>query len=120
MPANNQEEQAKSLLDLMDRLRCMFDSDEVDIDKVKTLMVSYRSNPAEWIKYAHCDSQRYTRNLVDIGNGKYNLMIVCWPHSTSSSIHNHSDAHCVMKVWPTFILLVLTFVFNLDAGRLAL
>lgn len=41
---------------------------------------------------------RYTRNLVDAGNGKFNLMILCWGEGQGSSIHDHADAHCFMKM----------------------
>jgi len=41
---------------------------------------------------------RYTRNLVDAGNGKFNLMILCWNEAQSSAIHDHGDAHCFLKV----------------------
>ena len=41
---------------------------------------------------------RYTRNLVDEGNGKFNLMILCWNESQGSSIHSHANAHCFLKV----------------------
>lgn len=55
---------------------------------------------------------RYTRNLVDAGNGKFNLMVLCWNTSQGSAIHDHANAHCFMKVldgnsqeelfeWPT-------------------
>lgn len=55
---------------------------------------------------------RYTRNLVDAGNGKFNLMILCWGEGHGSAIHDHADAHCFMKMlkgelseiryaWPT-------------------
>ena len=40
---------------------------------------------------------RYTRNLIDEGNGKYNLMLLCWAESQGSSIHDHSNSHCFMK-----------------------
>ncbi|KAL1474977.1 hypothetical protein MTO96_003594, partial [Rhipicephalus appendiculatus] len=40
----------------------------------------------------------YTRNLVDEGNGKFNLMILCWSEGQGSSIHDHADSHCFMKV----------------------
>lgn len=106
----------KSFQSLIDTLRCMFNSDQVDIDQVQSLMRSYESDPSEWIKYTYCNPHRldrslcnvcqriniflnrYTRNLIDIGNGKYNLMILCWPPGSVSSIHDHSDAHCVMRV----------------------
>ena len=44
-----------------------------------------------------CDF-RYTRNLVDVGNGKFNLMALCWGEGHGSSIHDHADAHCFVKV----------------------
>lgn len=41
---------------------------------------------------------RYTRNLVDEGNGKFNLMILCWGEGHGSAVHDHADAHCFMKI----------------------
>lgn len=41
---------------------------------------------------------RYTRNLVDAGNDRFNLMILCWNEGQSSAIHDHADSHCFMKV----------------------
>ena len=41
---------------------------------------------------------RYTRNLVDEGNGRYNLIVLCWDTSQGSSIHSHANSHCFMKV----------------------
>lgn len=41
---------------------------------------------------------RYTRNLVDEGNGKFNLIILCWGEGHGSAIHDHANSHCVMKV----------------------
>lgn len=41
---------------------------------------------------------RYTRNLVDAGNGKFNLMILCWGEAHASAIHDHADSHCFMKM----------------------
>ncbi|GFY56778.1 cysteine dioxygenase type 1 [Trichonephila inaurata madagascariensis] len=40
----------------------------------------------------------YTRNLVDEGNGRYNLMLLAWAEGQGSSIHDHADSHCFMKV----------------------
>lgn len=42
--------------------------------------------------------KRYTRNLVDAGNGRFNLMILCWNEGQSSAVHDHADSHCFMKV----------------------
>lgn len=58
--------------------------------------------------------RRYTRNLVDAGNGKFNLMIVCWGEGHGSAIHDHAGTHCFMKMlqgelreirydWPTVV-----------------
>lgn len=41
---------------------------------------------------------RYTRNLVDDGNGKFNLLILCWGEGHGSPIHDHADSHCFMKI----------------------
>ncbi len=41
---------------------------------------------------------RYTRNLVDEGNGKFNLMLLCWGEGHSSAVHDHADSHCFMKM----------------------
>ena len=41
---------------------------------------------------------RYTRNLIDAGNGKFNLMCLCWGEGHGSSIHDHADSHCFVKI----------------------
>ncbi|KAG9327506.1 hypothetical protein KVV02_000455 [Mortierella alpina] len=74
------------------------DCEGVDVDRVQKLMSNYTSNQADWAKYALFDKGRYTRNLVDDGNGKFNLMILAWPETIGSAIHDHSGSHCLMKV----------------------
>lgn len=44
---------------------------------------------------------RYTRNLVERGNGRYNLIVLCWDSGQGSSIHDHAGSHCFMKVLNT-------------------
>ncbi|XP_058059455.1 cysteine dioxygenase type 1 [Anopheles bellator] len=88
----------ETLADLTDELRKTFESDHVNVHYVNHLMLSYESNPAEWRKFAKFDRYRYTRNLVDAGNGKYNLMILCWNEGHASAIHDHADSHCFMKM----------------------
>lgn len=101
-----------NLAELTEELSKVFSSDKVNVDYVKALLASYKSNPADWKQYAKFDQYRYTRNLVDTGNGKYNLIALCWGEGQGSSIHDHSDAHCFVKVldgelketmyaWPT-------------------
>jgi cysteine dioxygenase len=51
------------------------DSADVDPRYIINLMEDYVSRPNEWTKYAFADTTRgYTRNLVDEGNGKSNLV----------------------------------------------
>ena len=51
------------------------DSADVDPQDIERLMIAYKSNPGDWLQYAWGDSSRpYTRNLVDEGNGKSNLV----------------------------------------------
>lgn len=88
----------KNLQELVDELKKVFAEDKVNIEYVKTLMELYESNPLDWKKFAKFDQYRYTRNLVDEGNGKFNLMILCWNESQGSCIHSHSDSHCFLKV----------------------
>ncbi|KAF9168038.1 hypothetical protein DFQ26_001741 [Actinomortierella ambigua] len=76
---------------------CGLTCDGVDVERVKQLMANYTSNNDDWKKYAMFDKGRYTRNLVDDGNGKFNLMILAWPENVGSAIHDHSGSHCIMK-----------------------
>lgn len=50
-------------------------SDDVDVDSLMEMMRAYDSGDMQWSKYAFGDASRgYTRNLVDEGNGKSNLV----------------------------------------------
>ncbi|KAL1453847.1 hypothetical protein WDU94_010157 [Cyamophila willieti] len=83
---------------LIEELHRVFKEDHVNVDYVEMVMKAYKSNPREWKKYAKFDKFKYTRNLVDAGNDKFNLMILCWGEGHGSSIHDHADAHCFMKM----------------------
>lgn len=75
------------------------DSADVNPQDLINLMSIYTSNENEWQEYALSDTSRnYTRNLVDKGNGKSNLLILVWNPGKGSPIHDHADAHCVMKI----------------------
>lgn len=80
-----------SLEDLQAHLHDVFQSENVNIELVETLMSSYKSNPQDWRKFAKFDRYRYTRNLVDEGNGKFNLMLLCWGEGHGSAVHDHAD-----------------------------
>lgn len=86
------------LADLIAELYRVFDEDRVNVEYVRYLMESYQSDPGEWLKYAKFNKFRYTRNLVDAGNGKFNLMVLCWGEGNGSSIHDHPNSDCFMKI----------------------
>lgn len=88
----------ETLPDLIAALHREFETNYVNIEMVNHLMLTYKSNPKEWRKYAKFDRYTYTRNLVDAGNGKFNLLILCWGEGHSSSVHDHADSHCFMKM----------------------
>ena len=51
------------------------DSKDVDPKSLEELMRNYYSNESEWKRYAMKDPNlTFTRNLVDRGNGKSNLV----------------------------------------------
>lgn len=97
---------------LIQELHKVFEHDRVNVDYVKALLSAYKSHPKDWKKFANFDPHRYTRNLIDTGNGKFNLMALCWGEGHGSSIHDHANAHCFVKIldgnlqesmfaWPT-------------------
>jgi cysteine dioxygenase len=94
-------------------------SDDIDVDFLARLMGEYDSADKGWLPYAHGDASRgYTRNLVDEGNGKSNLvrpvvddtcandvltacvvqLVLVWSPGKGSPIHDHGKAHCLMKI----------------------
>jgi len=95
---NTQMPVIATLEDLIRELHVVFEAEAVNVETVHQLMSMYKSNPADWRKYAKFDRYRYTRNLVDEGNGKFNLMILCWGEGHGTAIHDHANAHCFMKV----------------------
>ena len=69
---------ALSWHELCSEIRRLFSSSEVDVDEVQKVMSTYTSDTRDWDQYAIFDQHRYTRNLVDEGNGRYNLIVLCW------------------------------------------
>jgi len=88
----------RNLDELISELRDIFSQDRVNIEYVQALLESYKSNPKDWKRFAKFDQHRYTRNLIDEGNGKFNLMMLCWGENHGSSIHDHANSHCFVKV----------------------
>ncbi|KAL2109214.1 hypothetical protein VUR80DRAFT_2801 [Thermomyces stellatus] len=74
-------------------------SDDVDVEHLTRLMEEYDPADKGWRSYFFGDKERnYTRNLVDEGNGKSNLLVLVWSPGKSSPIHDHGNAHCLMKI----------------------
>ncbi|KAI0545204.1 cysteine dioxygenase [Xylaria curta] len=77
-------------------------SDDINVALIMRLMRLYDSQEHDWARYAFGDSDTdYTRNLVDEGNGKGNLVSRLHPEpsqSRGSPVHDHGNAHCVMKI----------------------
>ncbi|KAK8127523.1 cysteine dioxygenase [Apiospora sp. TS-2023a] len=84
-------------------------SDDVDVGDLMHAMEQYTSDDREWTPYAMADPSRaYTRNLVDEGNGNSHQpstdraatiqLILVWSPGKASPIHDHGNAHCVMKI----------------------
>lgn len=87
--------EVSKVLDVKRRLKLS----EVDHSYLQNLMTQYRSSEADWAQYARQDpSKGYSRNgVVDFGpNG--NLLVLVWNPGRGSAIHDHSKAHCVMKI----------------------
>ncbi|XP_003382794.1 PREDICTED: cysteine dioxygenase 1-like [Amphimedon queenslandica] len=82
---------------LLDEIRSQCREDVIADDMIK-LLNSYTSNEENWRDYAVFDPHKYTRNLVDTGNDRYNLILICWGEGQGSCIHDHSGSQCVMKI----------------------
>jgi cysteine dioxygenase len=87
----------KDLNELCQILHKVFEQETVNVEYVTKIIENYKSNPKDWRQYAKYDPHKYTRNLIDEGNGKFNVLLLCWAESQGSSIHDHSNAHCFMK-----------------------
>ena len=51
----------RNLDDLIKELHKVFASDRINVEDVKSLMASYRSNPMDWKKYRKFDTHRLVR-----------------------------------------------------------
>jgi cysteine dioxygenase len=92
--------------------------DEVDEDYLISLARKYMSNPNDWARYYHnCPGKNYTRNAIVNINQKANIvslpqpsvvipieanvctkLLLVWNPGKGSPIHDHANAHCIMKV----------------------
>lgn len=65
-------------------------SEDVEVEDLTHLMERYVSNSDEWATYALSNANMpYTRNLVDEGNGKANLVRI--PSSLNILLHRRAN-----------------------------
>eukprot|EP00158_Paraphelidium_tribonemae_P006546 Partr_v1_DN27877_c0_g1_i1_m23374 putative cysteine dioxygenase len=93
----------QSFQDLVELIRCEMGvyglaHPSINVSRLQAIMANYKSDPEEWKQFAFFDSNRYTRNLVDDGNGEYNLLLLCWGPGMASPVHDHAGSHCILKV----------------------
>ncbi|KAJ5101231.1 hypothetical protein NUU61_003453 [Penicillium alfredii] len=74
-------------------------SSEVDTEYLISLAQSYVSDPNDWLQFFHNDpSKSYTRNAIENINHKANILLLVWNPRKGSPVHDHANAHCIMKV----------------------
>ncbi|KCV68268.1 hypothetical protein H696_05190 [Fonticula alba] len=89
---------------LRELLKAEFDNEGIStlcyrrLKRVRRLMQLYTPKPEDYAPYAHFRDGYYTRNLVDDGNGHFNLIVLAWAEGQGSPVHDHSGSHCFMKV----------------------
>ena len=82
------------------------DSADVDPMDLQNLMEGYTSKKLEWIRYALGDSSRtYTRNLVDKGNGKSNLV----GHASSLAGFGTDEVYVYSLFWSGHLVKAVPF-----------
>ncbi|KAF5865566.1 hypothetical protein ETB97_003410 [Aspergillus alliaceus] len=75
------------------------DSSDIDHEHLVSLARKYASNPNDWLRFYHNDpSKNYTRNAIENINRKANILLLVWNPGKGSPIHDHANAHCIMKV----------------------
>ena len=82
----------------LDPVSMRYIGDRCEVDKIKKLLSDYKPVPADYSKYVVWRPDRYTRNLIDQGNGMYNMMVMCWGAGHSAPIHSHPGANCFVRM----------------------
>lgn len=59
-------EPPKSMEDVVKGLHVLFEEDHVNVEQVISFLESYRSNPADWAKYANYDPHRFCLTLCGL------------------------------------------------------
>ncbi|CAH0045958.1 unnamed protein product [Clonostachys solani] len=71
----------------------------INSDYLMSLAQKYNSNPNDWARYYHnCAEKSYTRNTIENINSRANILLLVWNPRKGSPVHDHANAHCVLKV----------------------
>ncbi|KAI9926184.1 hypothetical protein ASPWEDRAFT_174908 [Aspergillus wentii DTO 134E9] len=74
-------------------------SSDVDSEYLISLVRKYEGSDGDWTRFYHNDPQKnYTRNAIENINRKANILLLVWNPQKGSPIHDHANAHCIMKV----------------------
>lgn len=68
------------------------------VARVKEVLQQTRLNPREWQQHAVFRRGRYTRNIVGYSPNQFIALLLCWEKGQQSPIHDHSGAHCFIKM----------------------
>lgn len=93
-------------------------SSDVNEEYLLSLVKKYASDPNDWVRYYYnCPGKNYTRNAIENVNHMANIvswssisqpskhlltlvtqLLLVWNPGKGSPIHDHANAHCIMKV----------------------
>lgn len=72
---------------------------DVDTASLMGTLKQYVSKRSDWQHFAFEDNTiAYTRNGVDTINSKANLLVLVWTPGKGSAVHDHANAHCIVKI----------------------
>ncbi|KAA8649284.1 hypothetical protein EYZ11_007955 [Aspergillus tanneri] len=75
------------------------DSSSINEEYLISIVRKYVSNLDDWVRYFHNDpSKNYTRNAIENINSKANILLLVWNPGKGSPVHDHANAHCIMKI----------------------
>ncbi|KAL4785987.1 RmlC-like cupin domain-containing protein [Aspergillus varians] len=74
-------------------------SSDIDSNYLISLAKRYEASDGDWTRFYHNDPKKnYTRNAIENINHKANILLLVWNPAKGSPIHDHANAHCIMKV----------------------
>ncbi|BCS17546.1 uncharacterized protein APUU_10374S [Aspergillus puulaauensis] len=95
-------------------------SSDVDSNYLISLVKKYEASDGGWTQFYHNDLQKnYTRNAIENINHKANILLLVWNPQKGSPIHDHANAHCIMKVLAGNLTETVYTAPETDAGSAA-